>query len=609
MKLNAGKFSITIALLVALVGGIAIYTHKKQDGPADQKKGYQYSLGVLSEESERSSVEKKSKQINLERSSSSASVPSHYNYTLPKYSSVPYLENSAPPSISPSVSMPIMESSGIGSPQFMHAGHVHPVSIESYAKIKENKPKNALKEPLSTVSIDVDTASYSNCRRILRQQNEPPADAVRIEEFINYFSYEYPQPQGDLPFSVTCELAPCPWNEDSELLLIGFQGKKVEQDKLPPANLVFLADTSGSMSSYDKLPLLQKSMKLLTNQLREEDRVAIVTYAGSAGLALPATSGAEKGKILAAIDNMSAGGSTAGGAGIKLAYKIAEEHFNKKGLNRVILATDGDFNVGPSSNKDMKQLIKEKRKSGIFLSVLGFGTGNIKDSKMETLADNGNGNYAYIDTLHEAKKQLGEEFGGTLMTIAKDVKFQIEFNPRFVDTYRLVGYENRVMAHKDFDNDKKDAGDLGAGHSVTVLYEVERNKKGSPSKDLAFQDVKLNNKTDFLKCKLRYKATDEDKSKLVEIPYKESKIKTNHPSSNHLFASAVAEFGLMLRDSKYQGDASAKGLITRTLKSLKVGDFDETSAQWKQRTGFLTLIRETRHVWDESHLNSFIPAK
>lgn len=609
------KFSITIALLVALVGIIALMMHKSGQAPTEQRR-FPYNLGQGTGAGDYpEEMEQKVKQRQLERSSSSSSMssPIVIGDSVADISmesvQMNFDQGQAVANIAPryaTVPQAMHRASGMGM-AFMGAARPVPSANESYAKIKENKEKKALEEPLSTVSIDVDTASYANCRRMLRDDQAPPKNAVRIEEFVNYFNYDYPQPKGDVPFSVTCELSTCPWNDANELLLVGFQAKKVNHEELPPANLVFLADTSGSMDSYDKLPLLQKSMKVLVKQLREQDKIAIVTYAGSAGLALPATSGAQKGKILAAINNMQAGGSTAGSAGIQLAYKIAAENFDKDGLNRFILATDGDFNVGPSSDSAMKKLIKEKRKSGIFLSVLGFGTGNLKDSKMETLADNGNGNYGYIDSFLEAKKQLADEFGGTLMTVAKDVKFQIEFNPHFVDTYRLIGYENRILAKEDFANDKKDAGDMGAGHSVTALYEIRRAKQGNASQDLAFQEVKLTNKKDFLFCKLRYKEPDASKSKLVEIPYPEAKISRENPSANHLFASAVAEFGLLLRDSKHKTHASVENLAARVRRSIKVGNIDESSSRWAERTAFLTLVNETRHTWDSSHLNSFIP--
>ncbi len=330
---------------------------------------------------------------------------------------------------------------------------------ESYDIIVENTYNNPGLHPLSTFSIDVDVASYSNMRRFVSDGFMPPPNAVRIEEMINYFSYDYPEPEGDIPFSVTTELADCPWN-DNTLLHIGIQGMKIEVEDLPPSNLVFLLDVSGSMNYDNKLPLLKKGLKLLVSQLRDEDRISIVVYAGSSGLVLPSTRGSKKEKILAVIDHLHAGGSTAGGEGIRLAYKVAKDNFMKDGNNRIILATDGDFNVGISDDDELVKMIEEEREHGIFLSVLGFGTGNLKDAKMEKLADNGNGNYSYIDNLMEAQKVLVSEMGGTLFTIAKDVKIQIEFNPALIRAYRLIGYENRMLKREDFTNDKVDAGDI-----------------------------------------------------------------------------------------------------------------------------------------------------
>ncbi|HYM92516.1 MAG TPA: von Willebrand factor type A domain-containing protein, partial [Chitinophagaceae bacterium] len=340
-------------------------------------------------------------------------------------------------------------------------------NTESYDHITENRFLKVKDNPLSTFSIDVDVASYSNVRRFLNLGQLPPAGAVRIEELINYFHYDYPQPTDEHPFSINTEISDCPWNKENKLVLIGLQGKKIPAENLPASNLVFLIDVSGSMDEPNKLPLVKASMKMLVDQLREQDKVAIVVYAGNAGLVLSSTSGSDKTKIKDAIDNLEAGGSTAGGAGIKLAYKIAKENFAKGGNNRVILCTDGDFNIGASSDDEMERLIEQERKSGVFLTVLGFGMGNYKDSKMEKLADKGNGNHAYIDQLSEAKKVLVNEFGGTLFTIAKDVKLQIEFNPAKVQGYRLIGYENRILNKEDFNNDKKDAGELGSGHTVT----------------------------------------------------------------------------------------------------------------------------------------------
>ncbi len=444
------------------------------------------------------------------------------------------------------------------------------MNTEEYSRIDENNFKDVIEHPLSTFSIDVDTASYANCRRFITDGQMPPKDAVRIEEFINYFNYDYAEPKGEAPLGVNCELTKCPWNPENELLMLGLQAVKIDLEDAPANNLVFLLDVSGSMNSADKLGLLKKGMRMLVDRLRPQDRVAIVVYAGSAGLVLESTPGDEKAKIIEAIDRLSAGGSTAGGAGIQLAYKVAEENFDKEGNNRVILGTDGDFNVGVSDTGALTRLIEEKRESGVFLSVLGFGRGNLKDSRMEQIADKGNGNYAYIDSAMEAKKALVSEFGGTMIAVAKDVKLQIEFNPAFVKSYRLVGYENRVMASEDFDNDKKDAGELGAGHQVTALYELvpaEAKVSGKAENGLNYQDTEIVPSEDLMTLKFRYKAPDGDTSKKVVEHVKKSDIETDSPSANFEFATSVAEFGMILRDSEHKGRASIESLIARAKKA------------------------------------------
>lgn len=439
---------------------------------------------------------------------------------------------------------------------------------ESYAEINENGFHAPWKNPFSTFSIDVDAASYSNMRRFINRGQLPPKDAVKIEELINYFGYDYESPNGKHPFAVNHEVSMAPWSPKHQLVHIGLQGEKIETDNLPAANLVFLLDVSGSMNAPDKLPLLKKSLKLLVNEMRPEDKVAIVVYAGAAGEVLPSTSGKEKDKILNALDKLSAGGSTAGGAGIKLAYKIAKQNFIKKGNNRIILATDGDFNVGASSDKAMEDLIEEKRDEGVFLTVLGFGTGNYKDSKMEILADKGNGNHAYIDNILEAKKVLVNEFGGTLFTIAKDVKIQVEFNPATVQAYRLIGYENRKLNDEDFNNDKKDAGELGAGHTVTALYEiipVGVKSDFKPLDDLKYQKTEprkvTGNTTDLMTVKLRYKKPDGDKSILLEQVIKKQSVSLTKSSQNLKWSAAVAGFGMLLRDSDFKGELKYQDVI------------------------------------------------
>jgi len=438
------------------------------------------------------------------------------------------------------------------------------LSNEEYTKIHENKFKSTTLSPLSTFSIDVDKASYSNVRRLINNGQHIPANAVKIEEMVNYFSYNYPQPQNNDPFSINVEQVKTPWNNDTRLVKIGLQGKTYENEALPASNLTFLIDVSGSMNSANKLPLLKSAFSLLVNQLREKDNVSIVVYAGAAGVVLEPTSGKHKDKILRALNNLSAGGSTAGGEGIELAYKLAEKNFKKNGNNRVILATDGDFNVGASSNSEMEELITEKRKSGVFLSVLGFGMGNYKDDKLELLANKGNGNHAYIDTMQEAKLIFGKEFGGTLYTIAKDVKIQVEFNPSKVKGYRLIGYENRLLEDEDFVNDAIDAGELGSGHSVTALYEVipvgVESKYLEASGELKYTKNEANtNFTDeLLTVKFRYKKPDGDTSiEMVEVA--DDVIKT--ASEDMKFAASVALFGMQLRDSQFFNETTSKDVI------------------------------------------------
>ncbi|MFO7369875.1 MAG: von Willebrand factor type A domain-containing protein, partial [Bacteroidales bacterium] len=431
-------------------------------------------------------------------------------------------------------------------------------NTEGYSAIHENGFKSPLREPLSTFSIDVDAASYSNVRRFINEGQKPVTDAVRIEEMINYFDYDYPQPKGEHPFSIVYELGTCPWNKDNKLLHIGLQGEKMSTAEVPPSNLVFLIDVSGSMNSPNKLPLLIKAMKLLVSQLRPEDRVAMVVYAGSSGLVLPSTPGNQKEKINAALERLQAGGSTAGSAGLKLAYEVAEENFMKEGNNRIILATDGDFNVGPSSNAEMERMIETYRNKGIFISVTGFGMGNYKDDKMEIIADKGNGNYNYIDNLMEAKKVFVNEFSSTLYTIAKDVKIQIEFNPAYVKEYRLVGYENRLLNEEDFDNDKKDAGELGAGHTVTALYEiVPADGKGDQTRQLKYQQSEVLPKAsvanELATIKFRYKKPDSDKSILMTETIPHTALSLAKTSDNFRFSAAVAGFGMLLRNSEFKG--------------------------------------------------------
>ena len=447
---------------------------------------------------------------------------------------------------------------------------------EDYDNISENKFFKVTDNPLSTFSIDVDAASYSNVRRFLNQGQLPPAGAVRIEEMVNYFHYQYPQPEKNEPFSISTEIADAPWNKEHKLVLIGLQGKKIPTENLPASNLVFLIDVSGSMQGLERIGLVKASMKMLVDQLREQDKVSIVVYAGAAGLVLPTTNGVNKTKIKEAIDNLEAGGSTAGGAGIKLAYKTAKENFVPQGNNRVILCTDGDFNVGESSDDAMERLIEEERKSGVFLTVLGYGMGNYQDAKMQKLADKGNGNHAYIDGITEAKKVLVNEFGGTLFTIAKDVKLQIEFNPAKVKGYRLLGYENRMLAKEDFNNDKKDAGELGSGHTVTALYEiipVGVNSSFLNNVDpLKYQQEitplsKTSQTTEMMTIKFRYKAPDGDISKLIEHPVLDKQNTIEKTSDNFRFAASVAQFGMLLRHSAFKSKASYMDVLSLARKA------------------------------------------
>ena len=452
-------------------------------------------------------------------------------------------------------------------PPYLRGRYNDNFNTEAYDHLEENPFRRVVVDPLSTFSIDVDTASYANVRRFLNDSALPPVGAVRIEELINYFHFDYAQPAGDAPFSITTELAQCPWNTTHQLALIGLQGRELPEEELPPRNLVFLIDVSGSMDEPDKLPLVQKGMRMLVDVLTARDRVAIVVYAGSSGLVLPSTPGDRKAAIGGAIAELRPGGSTNGAAGITLAYQIARERFVRGGVNRVILATDGDFNVGVTSQDALVRLIEEQRASGIFLSVLGVGTGNLKDSTMEKLADKGNGNYAYLDSLHEARKVLVREAGGTLVTIAKDVKIQVEFNPAAVSAYRLIGYENRLLRNEDFKDDTKDAGEIGSGHSVTALYEIvpAGGEVDAPSLDpLRYQRrperTGVASSDELVTVKLRYKAPDGDASRLVSTVVRR---RSQPMTANVGFASAVAEFGMLLRGSKQIGAGSFDSAIAR----------------------------------------------
>ena len=465
-------------------------------------------------------------------------------------------------------------------------------NTEDYNHIVENRFLAATQNPLSTFSIDVDEAAYSNIRRFINQGSIPPAGAVRIEEMINYFDYRYPQPQKEDPFSVNTEISECPWSPQHRLVHIGLQGKEIPMQNLPNANLVFLIDVSGSMQDENKLPLVRASLNLLIDKMRPDDKVAIVVYAGNAGLVLPPTSGTHKEAIKKAIDKLEAGGSTAGGEGIKLAYKVATENFIKGGNNRIILATDGDFNVGASSDDDLVRLVEKERQSGIYLSVLGYGMGNYKDNKMQQLADKGNGNHSYIDNINEARKVLVNEFASTLFTIAKDVKLQVEFNPAKVQAYRLIGYENRVMAAEDFNDDKKDAGELGSGHTVTALYEIipvgVKNDFIGNVDSLKYQSAKTTSTTaggnEIMTIKLRYKKPDEEVSKLIVHPVTDNHLEMAGTSNNFRFSAAVAAFGMLLRNSEYKQNASFEQVISLA-KNAKGDDVNG------YRSEFINLVK------------------
>jgi len=448
-------------------------------------------------------------------------------------------------------------------------------NTEAYAYIEENRFRSVANEPLSTFSIDVDTASYANVRRFLTSGQLPPADAVRIEELINYFSYDYPAPTGGDPFSVDVEVTSAPWSETNRLVRIGLRGKDIAFEARRPTNLVFLLDVSGSMNSHNKLPLVKKSLRLLVDQLEGTDHVAIAVYAGAAGRILPPTSGNSRGAILQAMERLEAGGSTNGGQGIALAYSMARENLDPEGVNRVILCTDGDFNVGMSGEGELVRLVKEQARDGIELSVLGFGTGNLKDSTMEQMADHGNGNYSYIDSLREARKVLVEELGGTLVTIAKDVKIQVEFNPLEVASYRLIGYENRLLANEDFNDDRVDAGEIGSGHTVTALYEVVpagaegEERKVDPLKYSQTQEPSAAaGRGELLTVKLRYKQPKGSKSALIEQAVRDSGLRFADASDDTRFAASVAEFGMLLRGSKHGGAKKIQAVLRRAVGGL-----------------------------------------
>ena len=470
----------------------------------------------------------------------------------------------------------------------------------AYPHLIENSFLTALNHPLSTFSIDVDTASYANVRRFLTSGRMPPPDAVRIEEMVNYFKYNYPQPRGEDPFAANIEIAGCPWNSEHRLVRIGLKGREIAQDKRPPSNFVFLIDVSGSMQPQERLPLIKQALRQLVKKMTENDRVAIVVYASAAGVKLESTSCAQKEKILQAIDELGAGGSTAGAAGIQAAYDVAQGNFIKGGVNRVLLCTDGDFNVGITDQSQLVKMIQDKAKNGVALTTLGVGTDNYKDALMQKLADKGNGNYAYLDTLEEAQKVLIDQMSGTLVTIAKDVKIQVEFNPAQVGAYRLIGYEKRMLRKEDFNNDKKDAGEIGAGHTVTALYEIVPaggEIRGGEVDDLKYQHpaeekperYTSNGSKELLTLKLRYKQPDGDKSRLLQFPVTDGGKSFGRASTDFKFAAAVASFGMLLRDSEFKGNSSY-GAVLELAQEAKGTDVEG------YRSEFLNLVQKAREL-------------
>ncbi|MGN1411354.1 MAG: von Willebrand factor type A domain-containing protein [Oscillospiraceae bacterium] len=468
-------------------------------------------------------------------------------------------------------------------------GNFEEPTSENYAYIQENGFKSAKSEPLSTFSADVDTASYTNIRRLINDGYQVPENAVRIEEMLNYFNYDYPQPTEDIPFSSTVEISNCPWNENNKLMLVGLNTASMDTEEIPPSNIVFLLDVSGSMSDYDKLPLIQEAFTMLAENLRPCDRISIVTYAGQDEVILSGGDGNDIQKVKNAINNLVASGSTNGSSGIITAYELADKYLIEDGNNRVILATDGDLNVGITNEDELQSLIETEREKGIYLSVLGVGSGNLNDSLMETLADNGNGNYSYIDNINEAKKVLLDEMSSTLYTIAKDVKFQIEFNPKYVDTYRLIGYDNRVLSSEDFNNDSKDAGEIGAGHTVTALYEVSLNSIPD--------DTLGSTSNDWATLNIRYKNPNEDESNLIQSGINEG-FYSETPQNNLKFASAVAEFGMLLKNSEHMGSSTYEDVISRLneIPNLK----DDTL-----KSELLDLVSAYKYLLDTNSANEY----
>ena len=471
----------------------------------------------------------------------------------------------------------------------------------AYPHLIENSFLTALNHPLSTFSIDVDTASYANVRRFLNSNQLPPPDAVRIEEMVNYFHYDYPQPDGEGPFAANIEIAGCPWNSEHRLVRIGLKGREIAQNERPPSNFVFLIDVSGSMETPERLPLIKQALRQLVKKMTENDRVAIVVYASEVGIKLQSTPCTQKEKILRAIDDLAAGGSTDGSDGIQTAYRVAQKNFIEGGVNRVLLCTDGDFNVGITDQGQLVKMIEDKAKGGVSLTTLGVGTDNYKDALMQKLADKGNGNYFYLDSLEEAEKVLIDQMSGTLVTIAKDVKIQIEFNPAQVGAYRLIGYEKRMLRKQDFNNDKIDAGEIGAGHTVTALYEivpaggeipkgdVDPLKYQQPAEEKPDRYVSSDSSKELLTLKLRYKQPDGDTSRRLEFPVTDGGKSFERASTDFKFATAVAEFGMLLRDSEFKGNSSY-GAVLELAEEAKGADAEG------YRSEFLNLVRKAREL-------------
>ncbi len=584
------SFLFYTLFLVALLGGCS----SDNQQPAESKGADRASAASSGSVEERREAAKPSLQATLPAPAPTAMAPSSAPVPMtPRAKQADNLENK----FNAGLSAPAGRAVSAVSVESLRAPS-QPTDRENYARIEENPIKRAAEQPVSTFSIDVDTGAYANVRRFLNNGRLPPRDAVRVEEMINYFDYDYALPESrQSPFRVGTELAPAPWNPKTVLLAVGLKGYDLPKTQLPPANLVFLIDVSGSMNSPDKLELLKSAMKLLVRQLRTEDKVAIAVYAGAAGVVLEPTPGSQKAKIEAALDRLSAGGSTNGGAGIQLAYNLARGSFVKNGVNRVIVATDGDFNVGTVNFEALKNLVETERKSGIALTTLGFGTGNYNDRLMEQLADAGNGNYAYIDTLQEGNKVLVEQMSATLLTIAKDVKIQIEFNPALVEEYRLIGYENRILRREDFNNDAVDAGDIGAGHTVTALYEIalkgsggsltEPLRYGVPATTLA--DTPRDDEIAFLR--LRYKQPDSESSQLQEWPIRRSQLVEDWKatSDRFRFAAAVAGFGQLLRGGRYLSSFGYDEVLA-TARGARGND------PFGYRGEFLTLVSLARSI-------------